>query len=289
MARHYGLLGRLARGTVALTPAGEPGPYLRLLLSILTQATWRGEPPLARLADGRLATEHFNELIQTIRQQARRSDFQRATELWQRVGHPHFQSTEAYLNSLFDQYARLLVVRLDLYYRADSPHGGDGEQSKAHLQQLLNNRRQNSLFEHLVGYLWKLEFGTERGFHYHCVLLFNGAAVREDMTYGDLIGDYWRDVITDGHGSYWNANKPSHHPSWHGALDVGMIAHDDWERRQNLLLKVVSYLAKPDPCLQQGVPEGAKRFRTFGRGEMLRREGVKRGRRRREQKSPLPA
>jgi hypothetical protein len=63
------------------------------------------------------------------------------------------------------------------------------EQAKRYLNELLNNRRSNSLFAALGGYIWRLEYGGDgKGYHFHVILFFDGKDRCQDAYNADLIG-----------------------------------------------------------------------------------------------------
>jgi hypothetical protein len=74
------------------------------------------------------------------------------------------------------------------------------QEVKANFYQLLSNKRHNAIFDDLVGYVWKLEYGDLKGYYYHLILFFKGSEVKCDFKKGREIGEYWRDVITKGRG-----------------------------------------------------------------------------------------
>jgi hypothetical protein len=100
----------------------------------------------------------------------------------------------------------------------------------------------NRLGKHMLGYAWKLEYGPDKGWHYHLLFIFDGSNVREDQTLAMFIGDYWKNVITQCRGSYYNCNafKDSYK-----TLGIGMINYHDLELRQGLY-QAAKYLTKPD-------------------------------------------
>lgn len=174
-----------------------------------------------------------------------------------------------YVDSLFDHLSKLLVVRIDLGYhkgnqiisQADIP--AKYWQAKSHFKHLLNNTRSNSLFKHLVGYIWSLEYGPEKGFHYHLILFFDGSKVRQDEILSRMVGDYWVDCIAGSQGSYWNCNANKH--KYLDYCGIGLIHYSDTEKRA-YLKQAAAYLIKIDHYARMLTPGNG---RNFGRGEIL--------------------
>lgn len=187
---------------------------------------------------------------------------------WEIASAHNYQSMTDYLDSLFDRHARLLVVRLDLYFSEGSAGHLYVEHTRACFARLMNNLRScHSFIKNKLGYIWRLEFGQDRGFHYHCIFIFNGAKSQQDQSLGHAIGQYWRDVITEGTGTYHCCNDFKADYQRQGNLGIGMIHRNDLEMRYHLF-KTASYLMKPDPLIKSMLPAELKRVRTFGRGEL---------------------
>lgn len=49
----------------------------------------------------------------------------------------------------------------------------------------------NNPLKDAVGYVWKLEYGPEKGYHMHLLVFFDGSMVRKDQALAYLIGKYW--------------------------------------------------------------------------------------------------
>lgn len=60
-------------------------------------------------------------------------------------------------------------------------------------------RHVGSVFEHLLGYVWGLEYGedADSGFHLHCIFFYNGDERREDISIGMAIDELWQRVTFD--------------------------------------------------------------------------------------------
>lgn len=108
-----------------------------------------------------------------------------------------------YCNSLFHVYSRLLVVRVDFHYQPEfydelSP-GRVIDDREAFLRSIKRE------FKWLVGLGWKLEYESQRKFHYHFVFFFDGNKTRQDILLGQFLGECWV-RITGDIGSYYNCN-----------------------------------------------------------------------------------
>ena len=203
----------------------------------------------------------------------------------------NYQSIMDYIYNLFSRYARLLVIRLDLGYGkdVDTPCMTENEvyaaywQAKEDKEHLFNNMRTNQIFDHMVGYIWRLEYGEEKGFHYHCIFFFDGSKVRQDISRANMIGEYWANNINQGNGVYHNCNRRKKKYKYCG---IGMINHYDTALIDNLKEYVVKYFVKPDEYLNR-LMNAMNIGRTFGRGIIQERTET-RGRPRQLNQTTLP-
>lgn len=165
-------------------------------------------------------------------------------------------SLNTYVNTLFKQHAKLLVIRVDLHYNTQVTP----ETALADRERYL--RAVKRRFDHLLGYIWKLEYGASRGFHYHMCFLFNGAKRQGDRVLGQLLGEQWVALTEDG--SYHNCNARRDKYQSYNRDGLGNIQYSDLARRDNLLF-ALDYLTKHDDAVLAELPE---RYRTFGKMEL---------------------
>ncbi|WP_446333235.1 hypothetical protein [Burkholderia pseudomallei] len=101
----------------------------------------------------------------------------------------------------------------------------------------------------------KLEFGLDKTYHFHVIVILNGDAVAQDASVAQTICDYWQDVITKGKGGAYNCNKATYtHPG------IGSIRYHDEEKLDNLKTIVVPYLTKPDYYVSMTKSQGHRAF-----------------------------
>lgn len=179
----------------------------------------------------------------------------------------NYQSILHYIDNLFSRYARLMVIRLDLGYRKDAMI--DLElyqaywQAKYDKEHLFNNMRTNQIFNHMVGYIWRLEYTEQKGFHYHLIFFFDGSKVKEDISHATMIGEYWVKSITEDSGLYHNCNL---HKEKYTYCGIGMINYYDTVLINNLKY-LAQYLVKPDDDMIAFM-NSMNIGRTFGRGTL---------------------
>lgn len=164
------------------------------------------------------------------------------------------------INMLFDRRSKLNVVRIDLEYLRE--HRPTLDQAKRDLARLTNNYRHNSDFAKIEGFIWRLEWAPGTGYHFHFILFLNGSEARHDGFEAQKFGKYWNDVITEGRGRHYNCNFRKGN---YRRLGIGMISHNDGEKRSVLVEDVLRYLAKFDELVRPRLLRGR---RTFGTSQL---------------------
>lgn len=221
----------------------------------------------------RLMSDWVNDFVDDIRKQIRSKEFKRAQKNWAGDYRRRMKSAEACVEDCFEVSSKLRVVRTDLYQERlslqdlnrrahEAPNVPESELKLLlkRIDRLLNNRRHNKLFKHLINQIIKIEYGHDRGYHVHLIMFFDGNKVRNDSYYSKAIGDYWVDKITDGKGSYWAGNW-GRNKRRHKLLGIGLIERTDAVKRKILMNEVIHYLAKRDLKLRSKACVGQKLFR----------------------------
>lgn len=231
-------------------------PYIDLVVRQIAEAglyhTYLSHRRAVQWGDAEVLLPLLNGCVDRIRQEAKSKQFQSKLKNYQRSGNKNYKGLMAYVDALFARYSRLLVLRVDLGYRKEFSKATQAE-AKQDREHLFQNMRSNKLFGDMVGYIWKLEHGPEKGFHYHMMFFFDGSKVREDGSLAMRIGHYWNDVITKGRGLYHNCNADK---SFYRSCGIGMVEHWNSQMRDGLG-KAVLYLTKTDLYMK---------LQTVGRG-----------------------
>lgn len=165
-------------------------------------------------------------------------------------------SIKSYLDDLFALYAKLLVVRVDFHFRDSVTIEEAQEEREWYLRSIKRE------YKSLVGYVWKLEYGKHREYHYHIAFFFNGNQVQNDFRLGRLLGGAWRA------GSYHNCNADKRKYDEWGTCGIGEVHWDDSSKRRRLLDNALNYLLKMDERLLATMFE---RSRSLGKMEVPHR------------------
>lgn len=239
------LLGKLVRGYVPnskyFNEVYKFEPYLELAAKYIVMYDLPNALQRLKLSDPTVVVKVLNECVDKMRQESMSDSFLSRLKNYNRASNKNYKELLAYSDALFDRYSRLLVLRVDLSYLTQHPKI-DQLEAMQHRKRLFENTRSNKLFADMVGYVWKLEHGSSKGFHFHVMFFFDGSKVREDGTIAQQIGKYWSNVITGGKGMYYNCNAVKHR---YQSCGIGMISHGDYELRDGLR-KAIVYLTKTD-------------------------------------------
>ena len=216
----------------------------------------------------------LNKFVAALREHISSSAFKRRLSSHIRAANKNYVGLLGYIDDLFAKYSRLLVLRVDFSYgegRLEIEGCQEGrdrqdvlklvsEKIIRHRTELLGYLKNKCPNLGLVGYVWKLEYGKEKGHHYHMIFFMDGTKVRQDIVIAKVIGKYWSDVITAGQGIYYNCNGDKSRYKYCG---VGMINYHDTEKLAYLKEKAAAYLTKVDLYVSACMPGGK---RTFGKG-----------------------
>ena len=172
------------------------------------------------------------------------------------------RSVNNYINSLHDQYSKILAIRVDLGYLKEHSEQALLSDIKKDVKKLLDNRRgKPSIFQDQVGYVVKYENAPDKGPHAHALFLYDGQHVQKDAYIGDQIGKYWSENITAGKGVHHNCNRDK---DKYKDCGIGMINHAVSHKRENLLNHVVPYMLKADQSIDDLRENGRERAITKG-------------------------
>ena len=177
-------------------------------------------------------------------------------------------SNEKYIDALQEKYSKICVVRDDFGYKKDENNEVNVtlEEANKDINRLLNNRRNNSIFDNMTGYIFKIEDGEDKGVHIHALFFFDGNKLQNGKFKGEQLGQCWK-KITNGKGSYHNCNRNNYKENATGILD-----YRDTEKRRNLD-KAMAYLAKDNQSID--ALKGNEKDRAIRRGTVPKEKSNK--------------
>lgn len=219
---------------------------------------------------GKMVKLGFQQFKSTLQHPDTQKEMKR---LQSRINHNRQQQLK-YLDALLAHYGELFTVRLDLGYNADPATGImrrlTHARAKHDFSQLMLERRHNPLWkDDLVGFMWKLEDGAERRYHYHLMLFYRGETADHHQHDKAVLQHHWINEITQGDGAcYLSWETPEETPL--EATPEGLI-QGRVSPRYLALTRFVDYLNKLDLLIRLDVPKGAN---VYGRGHVAKTKTI---------------
>lgn len=144
-----------------------------------------------------------------------------------------------HLDTLFDNYAKILMLRIDLgYLQYSEAFSLQDEKEMAWQMTLLTE--QLTTHTDVIGFAWVMEHSEQHGIHIHAAFYLDGQRHRKIWNTWQIINSLWID-ITEEEG-YTHRCTPQSHYRVRGEW---VIRHDDRKGR-NGMTYILSYLSKVD-------------------------------------------
>lgn len=188
-------------------------------------------------------------------------------------------SLREYLGDLFNHYARLLVVRVDLKYYIDVQDQISFELFTQHIE-VLRNRISNKdgCFKGIEGFAWALEQGADLGYHCHLLLLYQGADHQDGFRLGQMVEAKWQEITQGEAKSQENTQKKIGKAfivndarylqkfKANNTIGVGMVYRDKPES-VHCAIATALYLTRPEKLDQYLRVKLSESQKTFGTGQ----------------------
>lgn len=220
-----------------------------------------GDPGSIERTTGKTHGEVFNNVITKVAEIVASKQFRDRLRVRKRNAERNEETGLEIEQKVFANRSRQLVLMLHFGYQEQYRSQVRLEEIQKHRKKFFNNCRSNKLLGGICDYLWKLEEGDESGLHLH-VLIFYTADSCRDVYIAQQLGEYWKNVVTEGKGQYWNsnANKAFHEKYGHG-IGTGEINWDDDAKRE-ALRENIRYMTKADQFLKIKCGEHSRLFGT---------------------------
>lgn len=181
----------------------------------------------------------YQVLLLTNKREFKKAQFIRAD----RSKNQYIQAGKLILR-LRGKFSKLLVLRIDFCWKDPIQSDSTLKEMKVYFALVLKNFHHDKDLPNIVGYIWKLEYGQQKGYHYHCIFFMDGNQFQRDAYYAEMIGQYWSKLTLDK-GYYFNCHRDK---IKYRNLAIGMAHHDDQTFFDNLD-QVLLYICKQDQFL----------------------------------------
>jgi hypothetical protein len=223
--------------------------------------------------------QRLNGLVQSIRTEVQQEGFGNWQRRLTKLTKKNTASAHRWLQNIFQRYAHLLVIRLDLAYRKEfQPDMGDLHavsiaEAFEHRERFLRNLPRWIQKNALLGYMVKTEYTLRRSIHHHLLVVIDASKYPSDIYWAKVLGENWEQEITQGRGEHFNVNakRGSTGPD----SGIGRVKVSDEAKVFNLMHRVLPYLVKPDFRVRWLLP---KRHRLFLKSLARPLTGTKPGR-----------
>lgn len=196
----------------------------------------------------------WDGLLQRMVTNAQTAGFRALVKADQALAQQPLTHFNEYTQGLFRQYARLLVVNVELGYQPQSSLKDTIVNSESLIydkDNLLSLLAMHPVFNQAVGYLWQTAYHATKGIYARLVVFVDGNTAYTTKQIAHNIGKLWQQ-LTDGKGyclAFPKAIKAQSTP--YLAVDnLDKLYTRDTFKVKQLLNQLVPTMAKLDPCLR---------------------------------------
>lgn len=235
-------------------------PYLEVASQVIAEAE-------AAINDAAAFKQHedfheaINSLATEIRTRCNTPKFKTEVKNFERNAEGKLRRALLYLLSLFKRRSRLLILRVDLFVRAEGKAWSYSAEADEAFDKFAAKLSGSEIISDVLGWMSAREDGVERGRHYHVLVVVDAHKHHAGANLARMLGEYWvKDCVGSGKiGSYFNCfalvDKYKH-------LGIGVIHFTDAEKLLGLYY-ATRYLCKDEVQL---IATG-ERPRNFRRGQ----------------------
>lgn len=211
----------------------------------------------------------YDQLIVALGERVRLAEVQESARRRRDQARMDHRRAMEYLEACLKVRQQLFVLRMDLgCWRPFIETGwpGRGQFDLPGLKRAFGTftkRLSASAYKPIIGHLAKIEFGPEKGYFFHLVVLLDGSEADRAVNWCRRLGELWESLAPSGEGAHIGCNWDF--TEYAKARNLGLV---DWGRasdRLNLERWVISYLTLSAQYLRVKV---AHRERVFFKGNM---------------------
>lgn len=245
-------------------------PVISVMLEAVTRwwqpiCVWWDGQPLAQDGPDTEAVEGLRHFVDFVRRECRSQAFQNDLNDHEHKERDNFRSACDYITDLFERHSRLLVLRIDLYFRPDAKVWGYGIAANEALTNYLRALRSGRIVPGYLGFIIKRENGISRGMHYHLMVLLDGHLHRGAYHLTQRMGKAWIKRVGEDKGSYFNCYAKKDRYRYNG---LGLVHVSNVEKVLGIRI-ALWYMSKQDSELKV---DGSK-VKNFWRSWKIRGDG----------------
>lgn len=206
----------------------------------------------------RVLVQALERVVRFARRVARSWPFINALKAHERQAQDNFESGREFIYYAAEGHSKLLILRIDLYFRPYYDVVGADTAVNSFLRWLRSPACKRNVLPSYIGFLIKRENGLIRGMHYHVMVVCKGSQQQSAYYLTRLLGEHWAKITGQGAGCYHNcyADKDTYDES--GFNGLGVMTLDDWEQMAGLRA-ALHYMTKAD-CVIKATNSKVKNF-----------------------------
>ncbi|SOD54771.1 Protein of unknown function [Pseudoxanthomonas wuyuanensis] len=192
------------------------------------------------------AVHALNRFARFVRRASRSWRFINECRKIDRQANDNFSSGRKLLFELFSHCSRLLVLRVDLYFRPWAKALGVSQEADDLIEKFYRRLRDGRIVDDYLGAIYKREDGINRGAHWHWLIVLDGHRRRDAYGLTRRIGEDWMRVAGVNRSSYFNCYVRAPSFKFNG---LGLVHVCDTKKLLGLRAALV-YLTKRDCVLK---------------------------------------
>lgn len=134
---------------------------------------------------------------------------------------------------LRDRLSKLLVMRIDLCWKALIQDDVTFNQMKVYFSQMLKRFHHDRIYPALLAIYGSWEFGQKKGYHYHCIFFMDGSSSRAIVIMQKSLVNTGQKLTLDK-GYYFNCHRDK---IKYRHLAIGMAHHNWWDLASTILIR----------------------------------------------------
>jgi hypothetical protein len=190
----------------------------------------------------RKAMEGLHALVDFVRSVCRSQAFQNLLHDYERKAKDNFRSGRDYIIAQFERHARLLVLRIDLYFRPDAKGWGYSKAADKAVKKYLRALTMGRIVPGRPRFIIKRENGISRGMHFHLMVLLDGHLHRSAHHLTQVMGEAWIKRVGKDKGSFFNCYAKKDIYYFNG---LGLVHVSDAEKILGIRI-ALWYMSKQD-------------------------------------------
>ncbi|MGH8075228.1 MAG: hypothetical protein ACREO4_14355 [Lysobacter sp.] len=133
----------------------------------------------------------LSHIVKVIRRVCNSKRFRGWVKNHYRGAEDNYRRSAEYILAILRVHARLLVLRVDLYFEGDAKEISGSEEADRAYDKFMRNLSTSNIAPDVLGYVGKREDGLDRRIHYHILVLIDGSEHQQAHNLTEMLGRFW--------------------------------------------------------------------------------------------------